>query len=206
MDHMMPGMDGMETTAAIRGLTDEKLSTIPVVALTANAVSGMKEMFLSHGFNDYISKPIEINELDRIMYTWVPKDKHQSTNVDTKVVENTPGGINSIEGINVEQGLNRFGGKQAVYERILLSFASSLDENIKGLPDLYEDGKYSDLCACLHSIKGISGNVDCTELYTWSISLEDAVKALNYEYVDNNLQKFVEKAKMVKESILLNLS
>ncbi|MDR1020365.1 MAG: transporter substrate-binding domain-containing protein [Synergistaceae bacterium] len=69
MDHMMPGMDGMEATAAIRGLEGGK--AIPIIALTANAISGMREMFLENGFSDYLSKPINIATLDELFATWI---------------------------------------------------------------------------------------------------------------------------------------
>jgi signal transduction histidine kinase/ActR/RegA family two-component response regulator len=72
MDHMMPGMDGVETTAAIRGQEGGK--TVPIVALTANAISGMREMFLENGFSDYLSKPIDIAKLDEIVAAWINED------------------------------------------------------------------------------------------------------------------------------------
>ncbi|MDR1580043.1 MAG: response regulator [Synergistaceae bacterium] len=74
MDHMMPGMDGIETTCAIRSLESGR-NKIPIVALTANAVSGMKEMFLENGFNDFLSKPIEIPRLYKLVEKWVPEEK-----------------------------------------------------------------------------------------------------------------------------------
>ncbi|MDR1922011.1 MAG: response regulator, partial [Candidatus Adiutrix sp.] len=63
MDHMMPGMDGIETTRAVRALEGTYFKEVPIIALTANAMSGMREMFLENGFNDYISKPIELSAL-----------------------------------------------------------------------------------------------------------------------------------------------
>ena len=74
MDHMMPGLDGIETTAAIRALGG-RFGKLPIVALTANAITGMKEMFLQNGFDDFLSKPIEISKLDELIGRWVPKDR-----------------------------------------------------------------------------------------------------------------------------------
>ncbi|MCL2270886.1 MAG: ATP-binding protein [Treponema sp.] len=71
MDHMMPVMDGIITTGEIRKLGQE-YEKIPIIALTANAVSGMKEMFLANGFNGYLSKPIDMQELDSILKEWMP--------------------------------------------------------------------------------------------------------------------------------------
>jgi CheY-like chemotaxis protein len=73
MDHMMPGMDGIETTGHIRRLPEGQ--DIPIIALTANAISGVREMFISNGLNDFISKPIERGKLENMLAEWLPKDK-----------------------------------------------------------------------------------------------------------------------------------
>ncbi|MDR1040397.1 MAG: response regulator, partial [Deltaproteobacteria bacterium] len=75
MDHMMPNMDGVEATRIIRSMENGKHGDLPIIALTANAVSGMKDMFLSHGFNDFISKPIDLNVLEEAVRRWVPAEK-----------------------------------------------------------------------------------------------------------------------------------
>jgi len=77
MDHMMPGMDGVETTAAIRNLKGERFQKLPIVALTANAISGMEEMFLKNGFDDYLSKPIDLQRLNAVLKKWIPAEKQQ---------------------------------------------------------------------------------------------------------------------------------
>jgi signal transduction histidine kinase/CheY-like chemotaxis protein len=74
MDHMMPDMDGIETTEKIRAHRDWR-AEVPVVTLTANAISGMKELFLSKGMNDFISKPIELETLNRVLRAWLPPEK-----------------------------------------------------------------------------------------------------------------------------------
>ncbi|MDR1036951.1 MAG: response regulator [Deltaproteobacteria bacterium] len=70
MDHMMPEMDGIEAMKAIKELDGGK--DVPVVALTANAVSGMREMYLESGFDDYLTKPIDPARLDRLLARWIP--------------------------------------------------------------------------------------------------------------------------------------
>lgn len=67
LDYMMPEMDGIETLKNIRALDIPGVETIPVVALTANVVSGAREMFLNAGFDDYISKPIEIDKFEKVL-------------------------------------------------------------------------------------------------------------------------------------------
>jgi signal transduction histidine kinase/response regulator RpfG family c-di-GMP phosphodiesterase len=83
MDHMMPEMDGIEATAAIRLWEKERQEKdtgklrkqIPIIALTANAVVGMREMFIEKGFNDFLSKPIDVYKLDEMLVRWIPEEK-----------------------------------------------------------------------------------------------------------------------------------
>ena len=85
MDHMMPEMDGIEATTLIRTWEKEQREMqkqllerplgIPIIALTANAVSGMREMFISKGFNDFLAKPIDVSRLDEVLDRWIPKEK-----------------------------------------------------------------------------------------------------------------------------------
>lgn len=75
MDHMMPVMDGVDTTVLIRELPEERCKTMPIVALTANAVGDVREMFLRNGMNDFLSKPLEINEIERVLKQWLPCEK-----------------------------------------------------------------------------------------------------------------------------------
>jgi signal transduction histidine kinase/CheY-like chemotaxis protein len=74
MDHMMPEMDGIETAAAIRALEGDLYKDVPVIALTANAVSGVREMFIQNGMNDFVSKPIEIKDLLTALKKWLPAE------------------------------------------------------------------------------------------------------------------------------------
>jgi signal transduction histidine kinase/CheY-like chemotaxis protein len=83
MDHLMPGMNGVETTAKIRAMesraAEGSFSRIPIVALTADAIIGMKEMFLENGFDDYLSKPIELAAMHTIIKKWIPKEKQAAS-------------------------------------------------------------------------------------------------------------------------------
>ncbi|MDR0886614.1 MAG: response regulator [Clostridiales Family XIII bacterium] len=74
MDHMMPEMDGIVATKHIRDLGGYN-ANVPIVALTANAISGMREMFLDNGFTDFVAKPLEVDELARALTTWLPAEK-----------------------------------------------------------------------------------------------------------------------------------
>ncbi len=75
MDHMMPEMDGVDTTICIRNLPGEKFKTLPIVALTANVVGEVRELFMENGMNDFLAKPIETHEVERILCQYLPQEK-----------------------------------------------------------------------------------------------------------------------------------
>ncbi len=78
MDHMMPKMDGVETTEHIRDLNGDRFNVVPIVALTANAVGDVRSEFIKAGMNDFLSKPLIIKELERVLRQWIPTDKWEN--------------------------------------------------------------------------------------------------------------------------------
>ena len=115
MDHMMPEMNGIEATAAIRAWEEKRAqgnslqadARIPIVALTANAISGMREMFLEKGFNDFLGKPIDVSQLDEILSRWIPKEKQgKNTEAGKKLiilVDDDPDNLKTIKNILSEK-------------------------------------------------------------------------------------------------------
>jgi CheY-like chemotaxis protein len=78
MDHMMPEMDGIEATRIIRReIGSDYAKTVPIVALTANALTGNEDMFLSNGFDDFISKPIDVDRMDEALNKWI-RNRHET--------------------------------------------------------------------------------------------------------------------------------
>ena len=75
MEHMMPEIDGVDATKMIRQLGGEKYEKPPIVALTANVVGDARDTLLENGLNDFLSKPLELEEIERVFKIWLPKDK-----------------------------------------------------------------------------------------------------------------------------------
>jgi len=75
MDHMMPDMDGVDTTKEIRKLGDEKYTKLPIIALTANVVGDTRDTLLESGMDDFLSKPMEYKEIEKVLRKWLPVDK-----------------------------------------------------------------------------------------------------------------------------------
>lgn len=74
MDHMMPKPDGIETTELIRNMEGDYFKNVPIIALTANAVSGAKALFLGNGMQDYLTKPVDLTKLEECLKTFLPKE------------------------------------------------------------------------------------------------------------------------------------
>ena len=87
MDHMMPEMDGVEATERIRKLPIAACQTVPIIALTANAVTEARTAFLKCGMNDFLAKPLELQELERVLKAWLPADKWQVTQTGPSFLE-----------------------------------------------------------------------------------------------------------------------
>lgn len=123
MDHMMPGMDGVEATARIRemGRKDPYFAVVPIVALTANAMKGVREEFLQKGFNDFLPKPIELDKLDNVLRAWIPEDKQKAPApaLGTWWPSPSPRTSSAWPGIDVARGMSYCGTGQ-VYRKTLL--------------------------------------------------------------------------------------
>jgi CheY-like chemotaxis protein len=182
MDHMMPGMDGIEAMAAIRALAGEWYKNLPIVALSANAIAGMRGFFLEAGMNDFLAKPIEAMELNRVLLTWLPPEKLQR---DTSTVAAAPhpeyevwldsllAELMKIDDLNVTAGLANTGGKD-VYAHILRQFCRGLDGDIDALRSFAEAGNWKEYAIRVHSLKSTFTNMGERFLSDWSLQLEIA--------------------------------
>jgi signal transduction histidine kinase/DNA-binding NarL/FixJ family response regulator/HPt (histidine-containing phosphotransfer) domain-containing protein len=193
MDHMMPGMDGIEATKIIRNdIDDEYARTVPIIAFTANAISGSEEMFLANGFNSFISKPIDIIKLDSALNKWI-RDKQSAETLamaerEGQNLSAAPdvscgqalGGFQA-EGIDLPGGISRY-GEEAVYLQILRSFASNTPELLDKLRSP-SPGELHDYVIAVHGLKGASLGICANELGHLAARLEALARARDFEAV-----------------------
>ena len=180
MDHKMPVMDGIEATTRIREMddTDPYFRKVPVIALTANAVSGTKEMFLENGFNDYLSKPIDTVQLNAVLERWIPEKKQRASKAASgkKNARKEPE-IQSnirIEGINVSRGIALSGGTTEQYLDTLALFYKDGLEKIKELTKCVETDDLSLYTIYVHALKSASANIGAQALSEAAKVLEEA--------------------------------
>jgi signal transduction histidine kinase/CheY-like chemotaxis protein len=206
MDHMMPGMDGMEAVAAIRAWEDASAqpTPLPIIALTANAISGMKEMFLENGFSDYLSKPIEITKLDEVMARWIPADKRIKNSAGARRETLSGSSDLSIPGVDVKQGVNMTGGTEAGYRKVLAQFYKDAAERLDWFRDFFgaksraDTGQYSEenfsvFTAHVHALKSAAGTIGAAEVSAEAAVLETAGRAKDTRAVEDTLPLFRER-------------
>lgn len=179
MDHMMPGMDGVEVTQRIRemGRKDPYFAVVPIIALTANAMKGMREYFLENGFSDFVSKPIELKNLDEALRAWVPEDKQRAP-VRPVVLETgpVPEALISIPGVDTQRGMSYCGTEQ-VYRKTLLMFRDQIPGKLRRIDQTFREGIWEDYAIEVHSLKSAARWIGAMELGDRAERLELAARA-----------------------------
>jgi signal transduction histidine kinase/DNA-binding response OmpR family regulator len=183
MDHMMPDMDGIETTAAIRGLGTEYAEKIPIIALTANAVQGVEKMFYEHGFQAFLSKPIDLMELDSIIRKWIrDEDYERSALPDAQVEVIVPLDNKNITidipGVDTDKGLSLYAGEMNIYLPLLRSYVANTPVIMNRLRDVSEE-TLPDYIIAIHGLKGTSAGIGAETIQKAALNLETLSKAGN---------------------------
>jgi CheY-like chemotaxis protein len=224
MDHMMPEMDGIETTAAIRAWEKDLRENgvmrkqLPIIALTANAVVGMREMFIENGFNDFLSKPIDVSKLDEILDRWIPKEKRESGVIQKKIITTevcypaTPdslefhGGkdncsktpcnsvVNSylmpIPGVDITKGIALTGGKLDTYRHVLSIFCGDAEKRLPLLQTVPEADALPTFVTQVHALKSASASIGAAEVSVVAAGLEAVGKAGDTAFIGKQLPYF----------------
>ncbi|MDR0905524.1 MAG: response regulator [Oscillospiraceae bacterium] len=173
MDHMMPEMDGVEATQKIRTeVGTEYARTVPITALTANALAGNEEMFLANGFNDYLSKPIDLVKLDELLVRWLG-GKAEKASVPIPA-DTAPAGIRSIDGVDADAGIARY-RTEAVFARLLKSYAAGTPALLDKLRNPTEE-TLAEYIVNVHGLKGGSYGVSANTVGKLAEELELAGK------------------------------
>ena len=197
MDHMMPEMDGVDATHAVRNLNNEK-GSIPIIALTANAISGVREMFVSEGMNDFLAKPIEPAKLNAILQKWLPESKiFKKKNTDEPLADDKP----FIADVNYKVGLSFAGNDQNAYHDILTTFVIDAANKIQQLQYAFDQQDWHLYAVYAHALKGAAANIGAEELSTFALRMEEAGKQVNTAYIQTNITAFLLQLSQVTENI-----
>ena len=212
MDHMMPEMDGVEATAIIRNLDGEYYKKLPIIALSANAVMGARELFYECGMNDFVSKPIDGNDLNRALFRWLPPDKIVAEKAADKnggqpaVEESVPDKmleeLIKIKDLSVTDGLARVGGDKKLYIELLWQFCNSADKDVKALKKFAKNNLWKEYTIQIHALKTVFANIGDQFLSDWAFSLEEAARHGDTDKCLNETHHFCENLKQLRKKLL----
>ena len=186
MDIQMPIKDGYSATKEIRNLGDEfSISSLPIIAMTANAMSGDKEKALFHGMNDYISKPIDPVKLLDTINKWVSGFSESQITVPIDIAKTNIGKvldshiegndfISNVAGININEGLARIGGKLNVYKNILTKTRNNYVNAVEDIKLFINNNNSKEAQRYVHSLKGVAGNIGAVDLMQAASNVENA--------------------------------
>ena len=225
MDHMMPGIDGIEAARIIREeIGTEYAKTVPMIAFTANAIVGNEEMFLNKGFQAFLSKPLEVNNLDLIIQEWIRDEELEKTykekqiivdgqkiidvrgGKDRRIVTNRRCGIdrrsldNKVLGIDMNKGLMRFGGNMESYLQVLRSYMANTPPLVEKIKSINQD-TLAEYAIIVHGIKGSSRGICADLVGNKAEALEKAAKAGNIDFVIANNANFIADTEKVLTSL-----
>jgi signal transduction histidine kinase/CheY-like chemotaxis protein/HPt (histidine-containing phosphotransfer) domain-containing protein len=206
MDHMMPGMDGIEAAALVRdweesrqaeapgfdngGTQKNPRGRIPIIALTANAVSGMREMFLEQGFDDFLSKPIEIGKLDELIAKWTPEEKKLPAEAGNREQGSADRLSPVIPGVDTAKGIIMTGGTEAGYRKVLAQFCKDAASRLPAFAAPPAETPPAAFVIQAHAIKSAAGTIGAMEVSTEAAVLEAAGKSGDMAAIAEGLPRF----------------
>lgn len=186
LDHMMPHMDGIETLKRMKTMMANMSREATIIALTANAVSGVREMYLSEGFDDYMSKPIDSRQLEEMLAKYIPSEKviyTEAEKVTARVQEESDTGQTEeakpeLPLFDIKLGIKYCADSEEMYIEILKMFCAMKDEKQKQLKDFIENEDWNNYTISIHGLKSNSLNIGGQRLSKCCLALETAGKAI----------------------------
>jgi len=207
MDHMMPGMDGIETTRMIRR-DFRNYDTVPIIALTANALEEAKSIFLTEGMNDFIAKPVEVAVIITKIKEWLPDDLiipaenliGGAVPMGTETGDEVMDELKKIEELDVEAASKLLGG-YPLYKKVIKDYYTAIPKKTKTVNEFLEAKDYTNFKIEAHSIKSASRQIGYMELGEIAAELEKAGNEGNAEYIEANAGKMLSLYQQMHEKL-----
>ena len=188
LDHMMPDKDGIQTLHEMRELQDNPNRDTTAVCLTANAISGAREKYLSEGFDDYLTKPIEADRLEEMLIKYIPKEKvvlSESDNEPHEEEKTLPEWLLRCEGIDPEQGVRNCGGTEE-YLSVLAGFHSAVGDKADEIETYFNNDDLNNYTIKVHALKSSARIIGAMDLSEKARLLEEAGNDNNIGFIKEN--------------------
>lgn len=194
MDHMMPGMDGIETFNRIKNEKESKNKNTPVVVLTANAIAGAREEYLKAGFFDYLAKPICIEELEKVLLRYLPEKLVQPKEEEAEIKQESTGEgkcfLEQLDFLDTESGLAYCCNSEEFYREMLISYRQS--GKYEELQNYYDIEDIENYRIVVHALKSTSLSIGAADISEKAKSLELAAKENDWEYIHEHHSELME--------------
>lgn len=195
MDHMMPEMDGIEAAHIIKQRFPS-YADVPIIALTANAARGAREMFLREGMSDFIAKPISLRTIANKIRRWLPSEKIIPVSKSENKAQSQHI-LPDIPELDLRSAKELIGSEKLLLN-VIEQYYRSVDNNIAKINASYENGNTELLTIEFHSLKSTSKQIGANKLSQMAKDLEMAGKNNNNTYIKNNIEKFLDEYKTMK--------
>lgn len=183
MDHMMPDLDGVETTHVIRRFHSE-YSDVPIIALTANVIAGTKEMFLREGMNDCVTKPIEVKSIVSKLRRWLPNEKQVHVSAAREEPPKRKGRL-AIEGLDTEYALKLLGTEE-LYRSVLKDYHRLIGKKSAAIQEAFEKKDWKTYTIEVHALKSASRQIGAVVLAEGAAALEKAGREEDLQFLGAN--------------------
>lgn len=177
LDQMMPSLDGIQTLKMARTMENNLSKDAPIIALTANAISGTREKLLAEGFTDYLSKPIDVNLMEQMLMKYLPEEKLSTpTPQEESPPEEKPTATSDL--INVEMGMEYSAGMPDLYKDFLLKFAELKPDKMQKLQETFDAQDWKNYTIFVHSLKSTALSIGGEKTSAAAKALEMSGKIL----------------------------
>ena len=185
MDHMMPELDGIETTHIIRRFHSE-YDNVPIIALTANVIGDVKNMFIKEGMNDFVAKPVEVRMLINAIRKWLPREKIQKHSGQVRI---TPAKkeitLPHIPELNMQEALKMLGSEE-LFMTILADYYHAIPKKLKLIQAYRDKEEWHNYTVEVHALKSASKQIGADELADMAAALEAAGNAGEIDIILHN--------------------
>ena len=201
LDHMMPDKDGIETLREMKAITDTPNKETPIICLTANAISGMREMYTAAGFDDYLTKPIDVERLEMMLLQYLPKGKVGPPSAKSGEDEyNLPDFLFNLKEIDVGSGLTHCGSGES-YVSTLKMYLDSAENNAKEIERYYASKDIKNMTIKVHALKSTSRVIGALEIGEFAARLEKAGDAGDLETLDKELGELISRYRQLAKDL-----
>ncbi|MGN0691960.1 MAG: PocR ligand-binding domain-containing protein [Oscillospiraceae bacterium] len=200
MDHMMPEVDGVEATHIIRRLM-HNYDDVPIIALTANAVGGVREIFIKEGMNDFVAKPIEVSEIVSKLRKWLPQEKilPADRKASAEKKEASPE-LLDIPGLNTKTALFLLGSEE-LFRTVLKEYYLSIDRRADVIREHKQAGRIRDYTIEVHSLKSTSKQIGAEKVSALAAELERAGNEGDTALINSRTDELLEEFLRLKDII-----